>query len=129
MKVKSISKLQGKDGKDLWKIDFEEDSKPMWASFQPNFDEGHIIDDDKLQPSRKGTSWVFKKTTEPKQEKRYAKNDDDIMLQVALKVTIELEKHHNPPNGNLDESVHRVMQGTQKMFATLMAMRPKRDEK
>ena len=64
MKIKSITPLKDKEGKDLWRIDFEESPLPMWTSFKPKSSVGNTIEDDRLQKSKKGTSWGFKKKGE-----------------------------------------------------------------
>ena len=56
----------------------------------------------------------------------YPKNDDDIMLQVALKAIVDLHKHHYVPAGKVDVGI--VAQDTNELFASLIMMRPKKDK-
>ena len=123
MKVKQITPLKDKENKDIWRIDFEEDDKPMWTSFKPSFSVGNTIDDDKLQPSRKGTSWVFKRTikTEPSKSeprKSYGRPPEEIAsieLQTDKKITAEIYGYHvdksNPFQENLLKQIFKAVRG------------------
>jgi len=127
MKVKLITPLHDDSkNQDLWRVDFEEDSKPMWTSFAPSFTVGHTIDDEKLQPSRKGTSWVFKKkstataTEVPKSAspRTYGKTPEEqasIERQVDKKITGEIYGYHIekgvPFNKKLLEEIFRAVRG------------------
>ena len=123
MKVKEITPLQGKDGRDLWKVELEGTDKPLWLFNSPKFTKGDDVPEDSMETSRKGNSYVLKR--KPKERLQgYSRNDDDIMLQVALKAVVELEKHHIVPAG--DYGVGRIAQKTNELFASLIMMRPKK---
>ena len=104
MKVKAITPLKDKEDKDLWRIDFEEDSRAMWMSVQPTFSVGYEIDDDKLEHSKSGKSWVFKrkKDTPSKQEPKknnygkYSERDSEVesSKRLALMEANRLYLHH-----------------------------------
>jgi len=107
MKVKLITPTKNtKTGGDMWRVQFEEDAKSMWLGFEPTFGVGSIIDDDKIQVSSTGKSWIFKKKEEagtstpaPKTEpkKSYGKTPEEqnsIERQVDKKVTAEIYGYH-----------------------------------
>ena len=123
MKVSSITPIKTKDGKDIWKVSLEGTDKPLWLQYAPKFEVGSDIPDDSLQLSSKGTSYIMKRAEGGKAPPRYFKNDDDIMLQVALKAAVELEKHHFVPEGKIN--IPRIAQATNELFANLLLMRPK----
>ena len=103
MKVKSITPSKDRDQKDVWIVNFEEDSRSMWCPFLPSFSVGHIFEADKLQLSSTGKSWIFKKkqvasTEPPKSEPRksYGKTPEEqasIERQVDKKNAVELYCH------------------------------------
>ena len=67
MIVKQITPLQDKvSGKDIWRVEFEGDTKLMWLGFSPSFSAGSEIEDSKLQLSKSGKCWIFKRRQETK---------------------------------------------------------------
>jgi len=132
MKVRQITPLKDKEGKDLWRIDFEGDDKAMWTGFSPTFSVGHTIEDDKIQLSKSGKSWIYKKKdsgatpTDPKREWK-PKNDDDILLSVAFKGATECEGYWYVPEGK--EQTKRLLENTAVLFAGLILLRPKKESK
>ena len=69
MKVTAITPSKNsKTGLYMWRVQFEEDSKSMWLGFAPSFTVGHILDNDKIQVSSTGKSWVFRKKEETPKE-------------------------------------------------------------
>ena len=135
MKVKLITPLHD-DAKnqDLWRVDFEEDSKPMWVSFAPTFSVGSVIDDAKLQPSRKGTSWVFKKRDavspsgeKPKSETRksYGKSQDEedwTNIRTAVMQSVAARPAQDKPY------IKGIMNDANEMFADMCVMKPNRSK-
>lgn len=89
-----------------------------------------------IKLEKEGNFWNIKEaqvsdkiaTVGQKEEKTWkpAKNDDDILLSVAFKGAIELERHHYVPEGKINTG--RVIQTTSEIFAGLVLMRPKRGE-
>ena len=116
-----------KDNKAYWEVALEGSDKPLLMFSQPEFAEGTDIDDSMLQIAKAGTYYNLKTTKEPKPQARgYVKNDDDIMLQVALKAVVELECHHTVPEGKVN--IKRTAQDTNELFASLLMMRPKKEK-
>ena len=123
MKVKSITPLKDKEDKDLWRVNFEEDKRSMWLGFAPKFTAGDTIDDDKIQESSTGKSWIFKKKGEAKTEvksepkRSYGKTPEEqasIEHQVDKKVTSEIYCCHIekgvPFNKKLLDEIFRAVQ-------------------
>jgi len=127
MKVKLITPLQDKEGKDVWRIDFEESDKAMWAGFSPSFSVGHIIDDDKLQPSKSGKSWIFKRkqqtetTPQPLVSPTGEKTrGDEILVSVAFKGAVECDGYWYVPDGKSHED--RVLLSAKEMYIGLKSI-------
>ena len=98
---------------------------------QEAYDSGQSVN---VQFEKRGNFWNVKsveigngtpKPDKPAERKWTPKNDDDIMLQVALKAVVELERHHFVPEGKLN--VGRIAEATNELFASLLMMRPKRE--
>lgn len=133
MKVTAITPRKNKQGQDVWMVNLEGDERPLWSGSEPNFQVGFDVSEDSIQLSKNGNSYIFKRRTEqlatPKPTWKPSKDNDDIMLQVALKEAGLLERHHIVPEGKLDDSVKRVLKATTELFAGLLLLRPKREEK
>ena len=126
MIVENIEKITTKDGTKLWKVSLEGDDKPLWLRSEPDFSKGHEIPDGSLQISQKGNSWNMKMAGAT-ERKWQPKNDDDILLSVAFKGAIELERHHYVPAGKIDTG--RIIQVTSELFAGLVLIRPQKEAK
>jgi hypothetical protein len=136
MKVANIEETVGGNGNPLWVISFVDKKLTLSEWAKPTFSIGdeYPYETELIKPEkgrwyykRKGTTTQENKPTEDKPKytpKTYPKNDDDIMLQVAFKGAIELETHHNPPEGEINTA--RVIQATSELFAGLILMRPKK---
>ena len=128
MKVKEISQVIFGDTL-KYKISFEGQDKPMYASAQPAFGEGHEIPDDSVQLSQSGKSYIMKRTStqagspQAKAPPKFVKTSDDIiMLQVAFKGAVELEGYWFVPDGKAHAD--RVLQNTAELFAGLLLIKP-----
>ena len=128
MRVTDITQLSRKsDGKAYWKCTLEGSEYHLLVWNPPQFSEGADISEDQLEvKGKQGSEYYGLKSSGspgPKPAGRFAKNDDDIMLQVAFKGAIELERHHIIPEGKINTA--RVAQATSELFASLVLMRPK----
>lgn len=63
MKVDKIETYQAKDGNTRWKVSFEDNDKPLIMGWQPSFEKGAIIPEDKIQLTAKGERqyYIWKK--------------------------------------------------------------------
>ena len=127
MKVTAITPQKNtKTGGDMWRVQFEEDSKSMWLGFAPSFTVGDTIDDAKIQVSSTGKSWVFKKKEEststetPRVEpkKSYGKTPEEqasIERQVDKYVTADIYGSHIekgvPFNKKLLDEIFKAVRG------------------
>lgn len=124
MKVTTITPTKNtQTGGDMWRVQFEEDTKSMWLGFAPTFTAGDTIDDAKIQVSSTGKSWVFKKkeastTDSSKVPKTYGKTPEEqasIERQVDKKITAELYGYHIdkgvPFNKELLGTIYKAVRG------------------
>jgi hypothetical protein len=129
MKVTAITPTKNtKTGGDMWRVQFEEDTKSMWLGFAPTFTAGDTIDDAKIQVSSTGKSWVFRKKEEststtpetPKtaSSKTYGKTPEEqasIERQVDKKVSAEIYGYHIergvPFQGQLLSQIYKAVRG------------------
>ena len=127
MKVTGITTHNRKsDNKESWSVNLEGSEISLLMFTKPDFAEGTEVNEASLQIAKNGKYYtlVSGKPTEAKAP--YRKNDDDILLSVAFKGAIELERHHYVPEGTINTA--RVIQTTSEIFAGLVLMRPKRQE-
>jgi len=123
MKVSNIAEVHFKQGGSGWKVELEGTDKVLWLKQKPDFEKGHDIPDSDLEVNAKGNYQLKgSRPGSPKRDFKPSKNDDDIMLQVAFKGAIELEKHHFVPEGKI--TTGRIMQATSEIYAALLLMRP-----
>lgn len=130
MKVTAITPLKNKQGQDVWMVKLEGTEKPLWLGYAPSFEIDDDVPEGDIQLSKNGQSYILKRKTEQATKSQSTwkpvKNDDDILLSVAFKGAIELERHHIVPEGKINTV--RVIQTTSEIFAGLVLMRPKRSE-
>ena len=141
MKVLNIEELKKTDGSSYWEVtipkkDGTPSGSPLLEWEKPTYNIGEELPFDVVLVKPSNARWYYKRKDTPSQGDRptedkpkytprtYPKNDDDIMLQVAFKGAIELETHHNPPEGKINTA--RVIQATSELFASLILMRPKK---
>lgn len=138
-RVSNIEKTIGGDGFDLWVVSFEGKKLTLTEKQQPTYKVGDILPFNlkviKPPAGQKGDWYYVRADGDSKgqyspqarkpQSTKSTKNDDDIMLQVAFKGAVELEQHHNPPEGKINTA--RVIQATSELFAGLILMRPKKE--
>lgn len=125
MKVIEISEVHFKQGGSGWKVGFEETDKVLWLKQKPAYEKGDDIPDSDLEVNAKGNYQLKNRPSGGRRDFKPSKNDDDIMLQVAFKGVIELEKHHFLPEGKI--TTGRILQATSELYAGLLVMRPKRE--
>jgi len=136
--IKSTSTEQGKGDKTYLSVVLTDGKREnKYAIFDPGMQKT-FQDAEKANSQvtvgleKEGNYWNVKSCSpsgETKQEvkqAKYYKNDDDIMLQVALKAVVELDTHHIPPEGEKYD-IGRIAQKTNELFASLLLMRPKKD--
>ena len=124
MRVTDIAEIPFKTGGTGWKVSLEGTDKVLWLKQKPDFEKGHDLSESNLEVNQKGN---YQLKGQPRQggQPRPAKNDDDIMLQVALKAVVELERHHVVPQGDMKGVIARVSAETAELNAALHMMRPK----
>lgn len=127
MKIKAINTYKTKDGQTRWKIDFEDDDKPLIMGWQPKFRQGDDIPDERLKATSKGSKeyYIWKKEISKRGSyNRHSPDAEDwTTIRTALMQAVELEKLY--PRDKLNPA--ETLQVSRELFAGMCEMKPVRE--
>ena len=132
-RISNIEQTVGGDGVPLWIISFEGKKLTLTERQEPTYKIGDILPFNvRVVKPPEGQRWYYVRAdgaakpqftpqTRKPQFTKSPKNDNDIMIEVALKEAGELDRHHIVPEGKVDTD--RIKRTAQDLLNWMIEMR------